>query len=243
MIEPRRARGKTLTMSDLDDLARAAHDPTSSGTPPYRPDQQFVPADEGVVFDKPDTSRLATWVWLGAGVTIVLVLAVSFEIIRYNTAPADSVTAPPSPPQSKMPLPPQPASANTERAPVRTKSYAIPGRELLEDISDPTKALQIYHCQRGAGDTLEIKARNRSKRGLFVKSVQFFAESDQNNPLADIGFWLPVGGGVQTAYPVQELSRHLKPDEKVIAVIVEADFRDEPPPQPADSGAAPSTSP
>ena len=174
-----------------------------------------------------------------AGIVIVLGVAVA---VVWQTAPAPTVqevpqpptrTAPPAPTVAAPPSPPTASPSVNPVAPVAattpTASRARPIRTPLQDIADPLEAVEIVHLRRGEGDTIEIRARNRSKRGVFVKSVDLFAESDQLVPLDNVGFWLPVGGLAESRREVPELSRRLADGEAIKAVINEAEFRDAPP--------------
>jgi hypothetical protein len=166
---------------------------------------------------------------------MVVVLGVAFWVIRRNAgtveepapavvaAPAQSAAVPAEPGESS-PAPAPPVAVETPPAPAPARKK----NELL-DIADPLEAIEIVQLRRGPGDTIEIGARNRSRRGLLVKSVDLFAESDERTPLCNIGFWLPVGGYVEDRHEVAELSRRLGEKDRIKAVINDAEFRDTPP--------------
>jgi hypothetical protein len=173
------------------------------------------------------------WIALVGGMALVLVVA--FALVRRNAQPEGepvvqkSAPTPVSPPVS--PAQPQPQTApDVPVAAVRPAT--TPGgrkRTPLRDIADPLEAVEIVHLRRGAGDTIEIGARNVSLRAVYVKSVEIFADSDDRHPLDNVGFWLPVGGAAEARREVPELSRRLGENEGVRAVINEAEFRDAPP--------------
>jgi hypothetical protein len=211
-------------MGDLDDLASAGRASGRAARPPV-------------------SSGGAKWVWIAAGAAILAIVLGAYWFIRSETAstpPTTTATVAPGAaqettarPDAAAPSPPTTAAAagigtrSEDAAPAPPARTSV--RPPLRDIVDPYQALEIYHLQRGAGDTLEIKARNLSKRGLFVRSVDLFAESNDRAPLWNIGFWLPPGESVNEGYVVPELSRRLGRNEAVRAVINEAEFRDEPP--------------
>jgi hypothetical protein len=187
------------------------------------------------------------WVGLTGGMALVLVLA--FVLIRRSSRRADdnaSVIPPAaaSVQSARSPAPngptADPAAQAREPAGAPSAAASIPAtrrsplptvrkRIELQDIDDPLEAVEIVNLRRGAGDTIEVGARNLSRRGVLVKSVDIFAESDDRVPLCNIGFWLPVGGAAEDRREVPELSRRLGEKEGIKAVINEAEFRDAPP--------------
>lgn len=239
-------------MSDLDELASVQR-----GAPHPNAQPEPRPAIEG----SGTGMRPAVWVAMIGGIAVVLGVA-AWIIVRNTGGPAEPAgqasgtvatggpstrarptTAATRPAEAAARRPRGPSTANTRVQPARTSPTTRPvaakgksQRRVLEDIADPLLALEIYHLKRGTGDTIEIKARNKSKRGLFVKSVELFAETNDAIPLDNIGFWLPAGNSVAAQREVPDLSRRLGPDERVKAVINQAEFRDEAPPELADQG-------
>jgi hypothetical protein len=162
---------------------------------------------------------------------IVVVIAAALAVV-WKTAPTPTVQQASQTPTRPAPLPAEPpAREPVDRNPTAAPNAprGAPKRTPLQDIADPLEAVEILHLRRGEGDTIELRARNRSKRGVFVKSVDLFAESDELVPLDNVGFWLPVGGLAESRREVPELSRRLGDNEAIKAVINEAEFRDSPP--------------
>jgi hypothetical protein len=211
-------------MSDLDELASAARGPGGRGPQ----DPRMVPG-----YMPPEPPRSRVLFWLALGVFGVVVLLVTFGVLMYAgqrvTSPPVALPLPPgTAPATTVPTTPS-AGAGTAAAPVPPAAPVTRparARQPLQDIADPYQALDIYHLKRGVGDTIEIKARNLGKRGLFVKSVELYAESNDRVPLDNIGFWLPPGEAIIASREVLELSRRLSDDEPVKAVVNEAEFRD-----------------
>ena len=209
-------------MSDLDDLASAARGETPRDprlVPGYMP-----PEKRGI--------RPMVWIALGLGICAVLVLGLLLFSVRTVTVGTVTVgpvvTTVPGPVGTTMPTT---TTTSASAPPTIAASPAAPRRPTrarppLRDIADPYQALDIYHLRRGVGETIEIKARNLSKRGLFVKSVELYAESNDRVPLDNIGFWLPAGEAIIATREVLELSRRLGDDEPIKAVVNEAEFRE-----------------
>lgn len=194
-------------MSDLDDLASA------SRTGKAR-DPRVIPA-----YMPPSKRGFGPIIWIALALGIILAGVIVLFFVRLGSAPSVVPTATPAPAPA---IAPPPQTKPVSRVPA--------GREALQDIADPYQALDIYHLKRIQGtNTIEIKIRNKSKRGLLVKSVELFAEKSDRKPLDNIGFWIGPGEAIVQQREVLELSRRLGEDEPMKAVINEIEFRDEPP--------------
>lgn len=250
-------------MSDLDDLAAAA----SGGEPrgrqlmpptakPGRADQPNKPAaarvaappvhDERVAYEPPmPAAGLSPMTWVGLGAGIVVVLLLAFWLINRDrgTSPAPVArvggTAGAQGAAAKAGAPDFPASGpttsvspnlgspGTERpagggAP--SKPASRPAPLALKDVEEPADAIEFAVTRDG--DAVVIKARNVSRRGVFVRSMEFFAETDDRLPLDSIRFWIPSGGTLDTTYPMPILSDRLGEEEAVTGAIAEAEFSD-----------------
>src|SRR5438045_3130192 len=106
-------------------------------------------------------------------------------------------------------------------------SGTSPPRPLYQPL--PPQPAEYRPQSTGIGGLIEVRARNLTAKGLLVKSIDLFAESDPKTPLYNIGLWLPAGDGVAASYEIPELSRRLGPDEKMTARINDAEYRDAPP--------------
>jgi hypothetical protein len=224
-------------MSDLDDLATAA-----SGAPIPRPGYQQLPPHT-VEYRPQPSSGISVWLWVGLAAGILFILFGGFLIVYLmvgRAAPtpvAQPVAAAPqiTIPDLAVPAPadpsvtPKPSVKSPPAQPVSPAVRAAKNRPALQEIADPKRAVEILSLKRGIGDLIEVKARNRTAKGLLVKSIDLFAESDPKTPLYNIGLWIPAGDGVAAAYEIPELSRRLGPDEKITATIIDAEYRDAPP--------------
>lgn len=189
-----------------------------------------------------------TWIWLSVGLVVVLGLA--FWLINRDTgtpAATDAVavaspssTETPKAPTTAVAPPPAldgtdppaatPAPDATARVQAATRAPAAatrPGRGALEDVEDPADAIHVYHLKRISTDTIEFKIRNKSKRGVHVRALEFYAETNDRVPLGEsITFWLPPGGIVPGEREIAEMAKRLGDDEGVTAVVQDAEFTD-----------------
>ena len=209
----------------------------------YSPPQP-VPAGGGGLDAK-------TWVWLSVGMVVVLALA--FWLINRDTGapagteavatagpgkpaaakpPTTTVVSPPAESDTAAPAPaPAPAlgvAASPQAAAKMPDAPATrPGWGALEDVEDPADAIVVYHLKRISTDTIEFKIRNKSKRGVYVRALEFFAESNDRVPLGEsITFWLPPGGLVPGEREIAEMAKRLGDEEGVTAVVQDAEFSD-----------------
>ena len=214
--------------------------------------------DGSIVYEQPPPSAgVSPMAWVGLGAGIVLVLAVAFWLVNREREPA-----PPPVAQSarnagaksattRAALPAAPTSGPTTTGPstngapgaspaakagAALKPATRPMPADLKDVEEPSEAIEFTVTRKG--DSVEIKARNISKRGVFVRSMAFYAETNDRVQLGSVGFWLQPGHPVSDTYPIADLSSRLGEEEGVTAVIEDAEFSDKMPKELAEQAAA-----
>ena len=194
--------------------------------------------------------------WVGLAVGIVVVLGLAFWVINRNAGPSPTqlATAPQRPLPATAPATPRPAGGSDAGTPAALSSGeaggatttttptaatppvdsptrppstppATPARAGLVDVEEPADAIEVYHLKRDA-DNVSFKIRNRSRRGVYVRALEFFAESDDRVALDSIRFWLPPGGVVTDTRDIAEMVRRLGDEEGVTAAVQDAEFSD-----------------
>lgn len=209
------------------------------------------PEDDRIVYEyegPPPAGGVSPKAWIALGAGIVIVLALAFWIINRDrgAAPRPLAQGPSAQGAKGAATKPAAAAALPTTGPARSPSAAAgaagaasPGGSgaaaqapaprapgALKDIEDPTEAVEVYHLTRD-GDILDIRVRNISRRGVYVKVLQFYAESDDTKPIGEsIRFWLAPGMPLVATHEMPRLSDRLGEEEGVIGVVEEAEFAD-----------------
>ena len=206
--------------------------------------------DENIAYERPVPAggvSPKTWVWLGLG--IVAVLGLAFWLINRDQGPAESSSPLAQAIRSStvgkgattQAAGPATAPTTTNASPTlgsvgaavpaagtgaAVRPATRPGAVLTKDIEDPVDAIEVYRLKRD-GATLDIGVRNISKRGVYVRVLQFYPESDEDEAFGEsIRFWLAPGGSLNDTTPIPRLAARLGEDEGVTAFIEDAEFSD-----------------
>lgn len=207
--------------------------------------------DRRVAYERPAPAGGVSpklWVRLGLGIAAVLGLAFWLinrdkgrgestsplaQAIRSSAASKAATTkasGPTTAPTTNVSPNPGPAAGT---GPARGFAGAAPasrpGALVLKEVEDPADAIEVYRLKRD-GTTLEIGVRNISKRGVFVRVLQFYPESDEDDAFGEsIRFWLSPGSSLNDTTGIPRLAARLGEDEGVTAFIEDAEFADEMP--------------
>ncbi len=225
-----------------------AHATPDAARPPQQKAKRPPPKAEVFIPLEPEVAAgVNPNVWVLLSVSLVVVLGLAFWLI--NRAPGTG-NAPGPLAQSEAASTADGAEPNNVGAPranvspsasspdgaaptgsaggptTRVGAGVRPSPLVLEDIQEPAAAIDAYLVKRTEPDKVEVKVRNKSKRGVYVRALEIFAESDDRVPLDSIRFWLPPGGGVGTIRIIEDMPRRLGDDEGVTAVVQDAEFRD-----------------
>lgn len=207
--------------------------------------------DERVAYERPaPASGVSPKTWVGLGLGIVAVLGLAFWLINRDKGPGESTSplaqairssaagkgattkaagAVTAPTTNVSPNLKPVAGAGTTPGSAGAAPASRPGALVLKDIEDPADAIEVYRLKRD-GTTLDIGVRNISKRGVYVRVLQFYPESDEDDAFGEsIRFWLPPGIPLNATHEIPRLAARLGDDEGVTAFIEDAEFTDEMP--------------